>query len=247
MSATRAPARAQVVVQLAAEPGQPAVDQRHAVAVFDQVAVDERVAEPVHSRGHLRRCFGHGRAAWQGSNPLGRGKRLDEARAEPVPCLRPMALFTAHFDALMPAPTGTTSWSEARAKGRHQRPAAARLLAERSSHAPVREHRGRASSDALDPRINHREDPRVERPVRRAAVLGRLEPLAGPLARAGMACRALPRGLWPSTNAAKRPFDGSFDAAVRAAGLEPHRSGPRRRAAGCRASRRGAARAAGSP
>jgi hypothetical protein len=39
-------------------------------------------------------------------------------------------------------------------------------------------------------------------------------------------------GNWPSTNAAKRPFDGSFDAAVRAAGLEPHRSGPRRRAAG---------------
>src|SRR3954449_9874819 len=39
-------------------------------------------------------------------------------------------------------------------------------------------------------------------------------------------------GRWPSTNAAKRPFDGSFDAAVRAAGLEPHRSGPRRRPAG---------------
>ena len=39
-------------------------------------------------------------------------------------------------------------------------------------------------------------------------------------------------GSWPSTNAAKRPFDGSFDAAVRAAGLEPHRSGPRRRPAG---------------
>src|SRR5919107_716549 len=38
-------------------------------------------------------------------------------------------------------------------------------------------------------------------------------------------------GVWPSTNAAKRPFDGSFDAAVRAAGLEPHRSGPRRRPA----------------
>jgi hypothetical protein len=38
-------------------------------------------------------------------------------------------------------------------------------------------------------------------------------------------------GIWPSTNAAKRPFDGSFDAAVRAAGLEPHRPGPRRRAA----------------
>src|SRR3954454_472088 len=38
--------------------------------------------------------------------------------------------------------------------------------------------------------------------------------------------------VWPSTNAAKRPFDGSFDAAVRAAGLEPHRSGPRRRPAG---------------
>ena len=39
-------------------------------------------------------------------------------------------------------------------------------------------------------------------------------------------------GDWPSTNAAKRPFGGSFDAAVRAAGLEPHRPGPRRRAAG---------------
>src|SRR3954463_360388 len=36
-------------------------------------------------------------------------------------------------------------------------------------------------------------------------------------------------GVWPSTNAAKRPFDGSFDAAVRAAGLAPHRAGPRRR------------------
>src|SRR5687768_7690071 len=39
-------------------------------------------------------------------------------------------------------------------------------------------------------------------------------------------------GVWPSTNAVKRPFGGSFDAAVRAAGLEPHRPGPRRRAAG---------------
>jgi len=39
-------------------------------------------------------------------------------------------------------------------------------------------------------------------------------------------------GVWPSTNAAKRPFGGSFDAAVRAAGLEPHRSGPRRRPPG---------------
>jgi len=39
-------------------------------------------------------------------------------------------------------------------------------------------------------------------------------------------------GTWPSTNAAKRPFGGSFDAAIRAAGLEPHKPGPRRRAAG---------------
>jgi len=39
-------------------------------------------------------------------------------------------------------------------------------------------------------------------------------------------------GVWPSTNAAKRPFAGSFDAAIRAAGLEPHKPGPRRRAAG---------------
>src|SRR5215216_1702331 len=36
-------------------------------------------------------------------------------------------------------------------------------------------------------------------------------------------------GVWPSTNAAKRPFEGSFVAAVRAAGLEPHKPGPRRR------------------
>ena len=50
-------------------------------------------------------------------------------------------------------------------------------------------------------------------------------------------------GVWPSTNAAKRPFDGSFDAAVRAAGLEPHRPGPRRRAAGAARARRRAARA----
>jgi hypothetical protein len=35
-------------------------------------------------------------------------------------------------------------------------------------------------------------------------------------------------GVWPSTNAAKRPFAGSFDAAIRAAGLEPRRPGPRR-------------------
>jgi len=35
---------------------------------------------------------------------------------------------------------------------------------------------------------------------------------------------------WPSTNAVKRAFGGSFDAAVRAAGLEPARPGPRRKA-----------------
>jgi hypothetical protein len=48
-------------------------------------------------------------------------------------------------------------------------------------------------------------------------------------------------GVWPSTNAAKRPFGGSFDAAVRAAGLEPHRPGPRRRAVGARPSARNVA------
>src|SRR6266511_1791852 len=35
-------------------------------------------------------------------------------------------------------------------------------------------------------------------------------------------------GHWPSTNAVKRAFGGSFDAAVRAAGLVPARPGPRR-------------------
>ena len=37
-------------------------------------------------------------------------------------------------------------------------------------------------------------------------------------------------GVWPSTNAVKRPFAGSFDAAVRAAGFLPARPGPRRAA-----------------
>src|SRR4051795_3807377 len=37
-------------------------------------------------------------------------------------------------------------------------------------------------------------------------------------------------GVWPSTNAVKRPFGGSFDAAVRAAGYVPARPGPRRAA-----------------
>ncbi|PTL58769.1 hypothetical protein [Paraconexibacter algicola] len=37
---------------------------------------------------------------------------------------------------------------------------------------------------------------------------------------------------WPSLNAVKRRFDGSFDAAVREAGLVPRRPGPRRRAPG---------------
>ena len=35
-------------------------------------------------------------------------------------------------------------------------------------------------------------------------------------------------GAWPSTNAVKRAFGGSFDAAVRAAGFAPARPGPRR-------------------
>jgi hypothetical protein len=43
-------------------------------------------------------------------------------------------------------------------------------------------------------------------------------------------------GVWPSTNAAKRPFGGSFDAAIRAAGLEPRRPGPRRGAGEARPS-----------
>ncbi len=37
-----------------------------------------------------------------------------------------------------------------------------------------------------------------------------------------------PPGAWPSTNAVKRAFGGSFDAAVRAAGFAPARPGPRR-------------------
>lgn len=41
-------------------------------------------------------------------------------------------------------------------------------------------------------------------------------------------------GAWPSTNAVKRHFGGSFDAAVRAAGLEPAKPGPRRAAGAAR-------------
>src|SRR3954470_7995246 len=39
-------------------------------------------------------------------------------------------------------------------------------------------------------------------------------------------------GVWAATNAPTRPCAGSSDAPGPAAGLEPHRSGPRRRAAG---------------
>ncbi len=41
-------------------------------------------------------------------------------------------------------------------------------------------------------------------------------------------------GVWPSTNAVKRAFGGSFDAAVKAAGFEPARPGPRRAAGAAR-------------
>src|SRR3954447_14715977 len=41
-------------------------------------------------------------------------------------------------------------------------------------------------------------------------------------------------GQWPSTNAVKRAFGGSFDAAIRAAGLTPARPGPRRAARAAR-------------
>src|ERR1700755_3240107 len=34
---------------------------------------------------------------------------------------------------------------------------------------------------------------------------------------------------WPALNSAKRPFGGSLNAAIRAAGFEPARPGPRRR------------------
>ena len=112
---------------------------------------------------------------------------------------------------------------------------------------PVREDRGRASSDALDPRDHHREDPRVERPLRRAAVLGRLEPVAGPLARAGVARRALPRGRLALHQRRQAPVRRVVRRrrARGGPGAPPLRSAPspgRRRA-----SRRGAARAAGPP
>ncbi|MEA2168714.1 MAG: hypothetical protein QOF76_2014 [Solirubrobacteraceae bacterium] len=41
-------------------------------------------------------------------------------------------------------------------------------------------------------------------------------------------------GAWPSTNAVKRAFGGSFDAAVRAAGYAPAKPGPRRAAGAAR-------------
>ena len=41
-------------------------------------------------------------------------------------------------------------------------------------------------------------------------------------------------GEWPSTNAVKRHFGGSFDAAIHAAGFEPARPGPRRAAGAAR-------------
>src|SRR4051794_8840827 len=38
-------------------------------------------------------------------------------------------------------------------------------------------------------------------------------------------------GDWPSLNAAKRAFGGALNAAIEAAGLEPHKPGPKRRGA----------------
>ena len=95
--------------------------------------------------------------------------------------------------------------------------------------------------------INHREDPRVERPFRRAAVLGRLEPLAGPLARAGMACRAVPRGGLALDQRRQAPVRRVVRRrrARGGPGAAPLRSAPS--SGRCRASRRGAARAAWLP
>ena len=63
-------ARAQVLVELRAEPGEAAVHQRHPVAVLDQVAVDDGVAEAVDAGRELGGSVGHGLAALQGSNPF---------------------------------------------------------------------------------------------------------------------------------------------------------------------------------
>ena len=106
-------------------------------------------------------------------------------------------MAAAYLIAFQPtsAPTGRQSSVRVKVARRHHDHARrGRHLADGSDHDSVREERGRSSCDALDPRTHHREDPRVERPVRRAAVLGRLEPVAGPLARAGVACRPVSRG-----------------------------------------------------
>ena len=92
-------------------------------------------------------------------------------------------------------------------------------LADRLLMDPSAQHRGRASRTALDPRDHHREDPRVGRPLRRAALLRRLEPVAGALARAGLARRALPRR--------RLAVDQRREAPVR---RELRRGRPRRRA-----------------
>ena len=157
--------------------------------------------------------------------------------------------------------------------GRRHESRPARQLADGADHVPVRQERGRGSCDPLDPRAHHPEDPRVERPVRRAAVLGRLEPFAGALARAGVARRALPRGGLALDERREAPVRrqlrrrrarGRAGAApLRAAPPPARRGGARRgaagsgraacaarRAAGRRgagAARRGARRRAGAP
>ena len=65
----------------------------------------------MHAGGHLRRGFGHGPAASQGSNPNPGEIGWTNARRA---CTldKPMALHRLYTDVFMPAAAGTTSWSK---------------------------------------------------------------------------------------------------------------------------------------
>ena len=170
------------------------------------------------------------RAPATGFEPSRHARRLDGSRI--LLYLRaPWPYRSDYRRTLKPAPPRVTRRTSSSSLHDDARRQPARRLADRtSSHGPVRADRGRApirrwTRDTIIEKIREWEARYGEPPcsadwnpslARWRAQEWRIE--------------RYQEGVWPSTNAVKRPFGGSFDAAVRAAGFVPARPGPRRAA-----------------